>query len=86
MTSAGANEIRTDQGLLAEGWERRFLADPLRCAEMVELYTSLGFEVHLARLAPRDFGEGCGDCSQVVCAQHVLMYTRRRQDDEGSAP
>ena len=33
--------------LEAEGWEARFIADEPRLSESVELYESLGMEVHL---------------------------------------
>ncbi len=70
--------IPGNTALEAEGWERRYLADPDRAREAVELYSSLGFEVRAEKLEPADFGTQCGDCSQVVCRSYVLIYTRKR--------
>lgn len=72
--------IRTDPELLAQGWERRYLADPDRAREAVELYTSLGYEVLEHKLSPEDFGEMCGDCPATVCHSYVMIYTRRREN------
>jgi hypothetical protein len=69
--------IPADPELIADGWERRHLADPDRAEEAVQLYSSLGFEVKCQKLTPADFGPDCGDCASVVCKTYVLIYTRR---------
>lgn len=78
--AAGGNndmEIPADPTLVAEGWVRRFLADPLRAQEAIEVYTSLGYEVKAQALTPADFGSQCGGCAEVACRSHVLIYTRK---------
>ena len=35
-----------------EGWSRQFTSDEPRLSEAVELYKSLGFEVHLEPIVP----------------------------------
>ena len=69
--------VAVDPALVADGWERRYLADENRAAEARELYTSLGYEVLEGRLEPDDFGPACGECALVVCPTHVMIYTRK---------
>lgn len=73
--------VRTDPELLAQGWVRRYLADPKRAREAVELYSSLGYEVLEHKLTPEDFGPMCGECPTTVCRTYVLIYTRRLKPD-----
>jgi hypothetical protein len=66
--------------LAAEGWQRRFMADGTRLAEYLELYTSLGYEVHTETVQPEEIGPECTDCRLVVCRQFVTLYTRSRRE------
>jgi hypothetical protein len=78
-------DIPANPELTAAGWVRRYLADPIRAKEAIELYSSLGYEVRAEKLTPKDFGINCGDCPSVVCDAYVLIYTRRQSeahDDE----
>ncbi len=74
---AGGLEIPADPKLVAEGWVRRFLADPVRVGETVELYTSLGYEVKVEKFTPTDFSRECHACAEEVCKSYVLIYTRK---------
>ncbi len=74
---ADGHSIPADPKLIADGWERRHLADPDRAQEAIEVYTSLGYEVKAQKLIPADFGSHCGDCASVICQTYVLIYTRR---------
>jgi len=66
-----------DPRLVAEGWERRFMADAERLKEYVELYSSLGYEVKTMAVRPEEISEECGDCRLLICRQFVTLYTRR---------
>jgi hypothetical protein len=68
--------------LIAQGWERRFMADGARLTEYVELYTSLGFEVLHDAAAPEEIGPECADCRLIVCRQFVTLYTRQPREPE----
>jgi hypothetical protein len=70
--------VRDDPELIAEGWVRRFMADPTRAKEAVELYQSMGFEVKVKELTPSDFGPKCTDCGSNLCQSYVLVYTRKK--------
>jgi len=70
-------ERPADSKLLAEGWERRFMADLGRLDEYVELYTSLGFEVRTEKVPPEEIGPECNDCRLIICRQFVTLYTRK---------
>lgn len=74
--------IPADPKLLAEGWIRRHLVDPLRAKESIELYTSLGYEVKAQTLTPADFGPQCGKCALVACGACVVIYTRKKGSAE----
>ncbi len=73
--------IPPDPNLRAEGWRRRHLADENRAKEAVELYSSMGFEVKLQKLLPKDMGPSCGSCpsSSSVCTSYVMIYTRKKE-------
>lgn len=65
----------------AEGWVRRYLADPKRAEEARVMYESIGFEVEFRTPGPRDVREmtdDCGECREQVCSTYVLVHTRRR--------
>ena len=66
-----------DPKLVAEAWERRFMADSRRLNEYVELYSSMGFEVCAEPVRAEEIGPECGDCSLVMCRLFVTIYTRR---------
>jgi hypothetical protein len=71
-------ERPADPKLVAEGWERRFMADTERLVEYAELYTSLGYEVRAEAVRPEEISEECGDCRLIICRQFVTLYTRKR--------
>jgi hypothetical protein len=82
MTDAHHNTetgAQPDPRLIAAGWERRFVADPVRAREAITLYKSLGFEVHTESLKPTEFGPQCGDCQLIACHTYVTIYTRSRK-------
>ena len=70
--------ILTEQRLIAAGWVRRHLADPDRAKEALDLYRSMGFEVKVQTLSPKDFGAKCKLCAETVCGSYSMIYTRRR--------
>jgi hypothetical protein len=69
--------IRPDPARLADGWERRFVIEQSRAADLVALYEHGGFEVVLDPVAPELLDDDCGDCRLVSAMQYVQLYTRR---------
>lgn len=69
--------VKTNPSLEDQGWVRRYLADESRAIEAEETYSAAGFEVHLERLVPNDFGSKCSDCAATVCSSYVVVYTRK---------
>ncbi len=69
--------IPADPTLVAKGWTRRFLAEPSRAREAVELYSSLGYEVKAQKLQPSDLPAQCGACASTLCRDFVMIYTRK---------
>jgi hypothetical protein len=61
-----------------DSWERRFVADPARAREAVEVYTRAGFDVRAEPLSPEDLREECASCQLVQAGLFRVIYTRRR--------
>ncbi len=80
MTASSDVGVRSSASLLAQGWVRRYLADPARAREAQETYTAAGFEVHLETLAPSDFGAKCQGCAAAACRSYVVVYTRKKSE------
>lgn len=70
-------QLAPDPELLAQGWERRFIADTNRTPEVVQLYRQLGFEVRLEQVPPARFAEECEACQLATLLQFRTVYTRR---------
>ncbi|MCP4422262.1 MAG: hypothetical protein GY805_37110 [Chloroflexi bacterium] len=70
-------EFPADPKLVAEGWERRFMADPARVKEATRTYTELGFEVRTEIIKPDELHEVCGACRLATCHAYVTLYTRK---------
>jgi hypothetical protein len=64
--------------LVAQGWQRRFVTDGRRLREYVELYESMGFEIHAEPLEPEEVSPDCGDCRLIILLQFHTLYTRKR--------
>lgn len=67
---------RAPDPLVAEGWERRFLAVGPRLDEARELYQRLGFDVRLEAPTDEDLREECADCHEAL-QRYRVVYTRR---------
>jgi hypothetical protein len=67
----------------AEGWERRFVADPERAREAVELYRRAGFEVRVEPGLPEQLQNECESCWLVKAGYFQVIYTRRGQEEAG---
>lgn len=75
MFLAPDTELPPKPELVAQGWVRRFMAGPGRSKEAVELYTALGYEVHLEPVIPADLSDDCKDC-RLATGLFVTVYTR----------
>lgn len=71
-------DLAPDPRLTAEGWQRRFMADPIRAREAVCLYSELGFEVRLEAAQPSELSLACGDCRLATCLAYQTIYTRKQ--------
>ena len=60
--------------LEAQGWTACFVADEPRLSEAVELYESLGMEVHLEPVRP-DSAE-CATCLEHCLDRYKMIHTR----------
>lgn len=58
------------------GWERRFVADPARAREAIDVYTHAGFEVRSEPLSPEDLRDECASCQLVQAGLFRVIYTR----------
>jgi len=73
-------ESSRQKELEREGWVRQFTADEPRLSEAVELYESLGLEVHLEPVTPDESAEECQICFQEGDG-YKTIYTRPKQGD-----
>lgn len=76
-----AQEIRPDPARIAAGWTRRFIADPQRAEEAVELYTKLGYEVCADPIRAQELPEDCHGCQVVAEQMFRTIYTRRKPSE-----
>ena len=65
-----------------ERWERRFVADPARAREAIEVYRRAGFEVRVEPGAPEGLREECTSCWLVKAGYFQVIYTRRVSEEE----
>jgi hypothetical protein len=63
-------------------WERRFVADPERAREVVELYRQAGFEVRVEPGLPEEVREECESCWLVTAGYFRVIYTRRPEAED----
>lgn len=63
-------------------WERRFVADPERAREAVELYRQAGFEVRVEPGLPEELREECESCWLVKAGYFQVIYTRRAAQED----
>lgn len=80
-TIAPPRRTKSEEALLAEGWKRQFVGAPPRLQEMVELYQSLGKEVHLEPVSPDELEDHCSGCQLAIYAFRVV-YTRPNEPTE----
>jgi len=74
--------LAADPARLADGWDRRFIADGPRAAEAVALYAELGFEVEAVALSGLDLPADCTDCQLATLLAFKTLYTRRPKETE----
>jgi hypothetical protein len=74
--------------LESDGWERRFITDVDRADETVEIYSRLGFDVHVEPVLSDELGDECNECALVATCQFRTIYTRKKAlpGGEGSVP
>jgi hypothetical protein len=72
--------MRTE--LEKEGWIRQFMVDEPRLSEAVEMYKSLGFQVHLEPAVPDEDSEECAACLEVMCDRYQTIYTKPAEGGE----
>jgi hypothetical protein len=80
-----AGMLEADPARLAEGWERRFVADGARADEAVALYREMGYEVVADPLRREDTRAECEGCQLIALLQFRMIYTRRSPAGGGSA-
>ena len=66
----------SEADLLAEGWQRCFVADEPRLSEAVETYRDLGYEVKLLAFVPD--GGACSECVAQEPDRLRVIYIRKR--------
>ena len=70
--------IRPDPARLEAGWERRFVIERERSADLVRLYAVAGYEVAVDPVPPEPLADECDGCRIVFLREYVSIYTRSR--------
>jgi hypothetical protein len=78
--------FQADPALVAEGWERRFIAGGERVQEAIDLYTELGFEVRVENLREGELPESCEGCQLLMLTQFKTIYTRAQEEQDRASP
>jgi hypothetical protein len=73
-----------DPDRIAGGWERRFVVEGARAAEMIDLYRSLGYETAADPVRPDDLGADCDGCRLIALLRLTAIYTRRGPAPRGA--
>lgn len=83
----GESTKREDE-LIREGWTKRFVASEPRLSEAVELYHSMGNEVHLEPLplvnaeSADEESQECRTCFKGFEEQYKIIYTRPKKGED----
>jgi hypothetical protein len=77
LRDEAAGRIRPDPARLHAGWERRFVIERARAADLARLYVQAGFEVEMDPVPPELLDDECIDCRLVVQLEYVSLYTRK---------
>ncbi|MBI2303972.1 MAG: hypothetical protein HYU86_04405 [Chloroflexi bacterium] len=75
----GGKPKSRDGQLRGEGWLRQFSIEEPRLSEFVNLYKSLGMEVHLEPMTPSESPEECQACFLSQCDKYKTIYTRPKR-------
>lgn len=76
--------IRPDPARVAASWDRRFVIERARAADLVALYEESGFEVAVDPVAPELLEDECADCALVARLDYVQVYVRRRAPEKSA--
>lgn len=71
------NMLQPDPARVADGWERRFIADGKRAEEAIALYEELGYEVCADPVRSDELRDECEACRLVALLRFQTIYTRR---------
>lgn len=74
-------QFAPDPQLVAQGWQRRFMADGPRAEEAIAMYRSLGFEVLAQPVTAEEVADECTDCRLLMALRFMTIYTRPPHTD-----
>ncbi len=77
LRAEAESRSRPDPARIAAGWERRFVIERSRAADLVRQYEAAGFEVAADSVAPELLEDDCAGCRLVFQLEYVSIYTRR---------
>jgi hypothetical protein len=78
-------ELLPKPELVAQGWERRFMAGPARVKEVMQLYQEMGYEIHLEPVIPTDLSNDCQGCT-LATNFFVTIYIHKLAKKESTNP
>ncbi len=69
---------KREEELKKNGWMKQNTIGEPRLGECVELYKSLGYEVHLELVRPKEMTEECRKCYEKELGTVKTIYTRKK--------
>jgi len=72
-----ARARRPEGELPGSDWERRFVTDGSRVAEVIQLYTELGYQVRVEPMGRADLPQACEECQLAALLRFQTIYTRK---------
>jgi hypothetical protein len=71
------NDASPESKRSSDGWTLQFTIEAGRAQEYIELYQSLGNEVHVRAVDPESLpDEDCSTCLKAASDRYVAIYTR----------
>jgi len=70
-----------EEELTKKGWQKKSTTDEPRLAELVEMYTEIGYDTHLEPFHP-DEESGCTECMKLQADRYKTIYIKKKSAED----
>jgi hypothetical protein len=70
-----------EEELTKKGWQKKSTNDEPRLSELSELYTTIGYEVHLEPFDPEE-EPGCTECMKLQADRYKTIYIKKKSAED----